>query len=298
MNVDVIAVQPWRFPAGEFIALAKPRLNVLVVASAAVGYWLGAAAGGDTVVLFSTVVGTALTATGASALNQLLEREVDALMVRTRLRPLADGRLQPIEAGWFATVTITTGLIALVLGANLLAAATALATVLLYIGIYTPLKRRTAFATLVGAVPGALPPMIGWAAARGTLGPEAWVLFLIVFLWQIPHFLSIAWMYRNDYARAGLPLLPVIDPDGRRTARHVLLFAAALVPVAMLPSLNGATRGLYAVAALFLTSGFLLVAIRFVRRRDLNSARWLFVASLVYLPLLWTALLVNRLPAP
>ena len=297
MKVDVIGVQPWRLPVGEFIALAKPRVNGLVVASAAVGYWLGAGAGGDTAVLLSTVGGTALAAAGASALNQLLERDVDALMPRTRLRPLPAGRLRPIEAGWFAIVTTTAGLIVLALGANLLAAATAFATVLLYIGVYTPLKRRTAFATLVGAVPGALPPMIGWAAARATLSPEAWVLFLIVFLWQIPHFLSIAWIYRNDYAQAGLPLLPVIDPHGRRTAWHVLGFTSALVPVAMLPSLDGAARSLYAVAALFLTTGFVLVAIRFVRRRDLSGARWLFAASVLYLPLLWIALLVSRLPA-
>lgn len=298
MKAEVIAVQPWRLPVLDFVALAKPRLNVLVVASAAVGYWLGAETGGDTVVFLSTVLGTALVAAGASALNQLVERDVDALMHRTRLRPLPDGRLQPMEAGWFAFVTVAGGLVVLALGANLLAAALSLLTLLLYVGLYTPLKRRTAFATLVGAVPGALPPLIGWAAARGTLSSEAWMLFLIVFLWQIPHFLSVVWIYRVDYARASLRLLPAGDPDGRRTARHALLFASALVPVAMLPALTGAAPSLYAAEALFLTTVFVLVAIRFARRRDLSGARWLFFASLVYLPVLWGALLMNRLPAP
>lgn len=298
MNAEAITVQPWHLPVADFVALAKPRLNLLVVASAAVGYRLGAATGGDSVVFLSTVLGTALVAAGASALNQLLERDIDALMDRTRLRPLPDGRLQPIEAGWFAAVMTTAGLIVLALGANRLAVAIAFITVLLYIGVYTPLKRRTPFATFVGAVPGALPPMIGWAAARATLGPEAWMLFLIVFFWQIPHFLSIAWIYRDDYAQAGLPLLPVMDPDGRRTARHAVLFGSALLPAAMLPAISGAARGPYAAEALSLTTVFLLVAIRFARRRDLSGARWLFLASLVYLPLLWAALLVNGLPAP
>jgi protoheme IX farnesyltransferase len=297
MNVEAIAIKPWRLPVGDFIALAKPRLNVLVVASAVVGYWLGAGAGGNAVVLLRTVVGTALAAAGASALNQWLERDVDALMERTRLRPLPDGRLQPIEAGCFGVLTTAAGLIVLVVGANVLAGAITCATVLLYIGVYTPLKRQTPFATLAGAVPGALPPMIGWAAARGTLSVEAWVLFAIVFLWQIPHFLAIAWIYRADYARAGLPLLPVIDHDGRRTARHVLFFAAALAPAAVLPSINGDATTLYGAEALLLTITFLLVAIRFARRRDRSGARWLFVASLLYLPLLWVALLVGRGPA-
>jgi len=298
MKAEVIAVNPWRLPVLNFVALAKPRLNVLVVASTAVGYWLGAATDGDAGVFLSTILGTALVAAGASALNQLFERDVDALMNRTRLRPLPDGRLQPMEAGWFAIVTVSGGLIVLALGANLLAVAVGLLTLLLYVGVYTPLKRRTAFATLVGAVPGALPPMIGWAAARGTLSSEAWMLFLIVFLWQIPHFLSIAWIHRVDYARAGLPLLPARDTDGCRTARHVLLFASALVPVALLPAFTGATTSLYAAEAFFLTTVFVLIAIRFALRRDLSGARWLFLASLAYLPLLWIALLVNRFPAP
>ncbi len=298
MKAEVIAVQPWGLPVLDFVALAKPRLNVLVVASTAVGYWLGAATAGETLVFLSTVLGTALVAAGASALNQLVERDVDALMRRTCLRPLPDGRLQPMEAGWFAIVTVTGGLFVLALGANLLAAAVSALTLLLYVGIYTPLKRRTAFATLVGAVPGALPPMIGWAAARGTLSSEAWMLFLIVFLWQIPHFLSIAWIYRVDYVHAGLRLLPARDPEAGSAARYALLSALALVPVAMLPSLTGATPSRYAAEALFLTTVLVLVAIRFVRRRDLSGARWLFLASLAYLPLLWVALLANHLPAP
>lgn len=296
MKAEVIAVQPWYLPVGDFIALAKPRLNLLVVVSAAVGYWLGAARDGNAFVLLGTGLGTALVAGGASALNQVFERDIDALMQRTRLRPLPDGRLQPIEAGWFATVTITAGLILLAVGVNLLAATIAFATVLLYVGIYTPLKRRTPFATIVGAVPGALPPMIGWAAARATLSLDGWVLFLIVFFWQIPHFLSIAWIYRDDYAQAGLPLLPVVDPDGRRTARQALMFASALLPVVMLSFMNGGHRSPFAAGALVLTMAFVLVAIRFARRRDFSGARSLFVASLVYLPLLWGALLLDRLP--
>ena len=206
-----------RARATDYVALAKPRLNLLVVASTVAGY---AMAHGDTsnvAALLSTIIGTALVAGGASAFNQVIERDSDSLMRRTRLRPLPDGRLASAEALTFATVLSCAGLLILAAAVNVLAATVALATLASYAVVYTPLKRRTSFATVIGAIPGALPPVIGWAAAENSLTQGAWVLFGILFLWQLPHFLAIAWMYRDDYARAGLPMLPVIEPDGRST---------------------------------------------------------------------------------
>lgn len=278
----------------DFVALAKPRLNVLVVASTLAGY---AMAGGD---LFNvptvlwTVLGTALVAGGASALNQLIERDADALMRRTRLRPLPDGRVPPGEALAFALLLSAAGLVMLAGGVNLLTAGVALATLASYAIVYTPLKRRTSFATVIGAIPGALPPVIGWAAAGHSLSRGAWVLFAIVFLWQLPHFLAIAWMYREDYARAGFPMLPVIEPDGRSTARQAVLYAAALLPVALAPTLVGMSGQVYFAGALVLTLLFLAMAVRFAMTRATQDARRLFFASIAYLPLLWILMIADR----
>ena len=228
-NAAVLPVA--RSRAHDFVALAKPRLNFLVVASALAGYTM---AGGDTssvALLLCTLAGTGLVAGGASALNQVIERRPDGLMRRTRMRPLPDGRLQPGESLVFAIATAGAGLLILALGANLLSAAVAFTTLLTYAAIYTPLKRVSSFATVVGAIPGALPPVIGWAAARDTLSPGAWILFGIVFLWQLPHFLAIAWIYREDYARAGFPMLPVIDPDGHSTARRLFFGSIIYLPL-------------------------------------------------------------------
>ena len=294
MKTNAAALTASRTKASDYVALAKPRLNGLVVASALAGY---AMAGGDTadvVRVLGTIVGTALVAGGASAFNQLLERDSDALMRRTRLRPLPDGRLQPADAIAFGSLLAAGGLIILAATVNGLSAAVALATLASYAIVYTPLKRRTSFATVIGAIPGALPPVIGWAAGRGGLSQGAWVLFGIVFLWQLPHFLAIAWIYREDYARAGLRMLPVLEPDGRSTARQAVLYAAALLPVSLAPTLLGMTGAIYFIGALVLSAGLLLLSVRFARHRGVAAARQLFYGSILYLPALWILMIANR----
>jgi protoheme IX farnesyltransferase len=280
--------------AADFVALAKPRLNFLVVVSALAGYVM---AGGDTLdvlrVLF-TVVGTALVASGASAFNQIIERDADRLMNRTRLRPLPDGRLQSREALVFAAVLSTAGLLVLAAAVNLLSAFVAFTTLVTYAVIYTPMKRRTSFSTVVGAIPGALPPVIGWAAAGNAITQGAWVLFGIVFLWQLPHFLAIAWIYREDYARAGFPMLPVIEPDGRSTARQAVVYAAAVLPLSLAPTLIGMTGTAYFAGALGLGIIFIWLALRFARSRSIPDARRLFFGSIIYLPLLWILMIADR----
>lgn len=288
----VITVE--RSRSWDYVALAKPRLNLLVVASAVAGY---AMAGGDTshvLTILSVAAGTGLVAGGASAFNQVIERREDALMKRTRLRPLPDGRLQSAEAVRVAAALSLAGLAILWIGANGLAAAVALGTLAIYAGLYTPLKRTSSFATVVGAIPGALPPVIGWTAARAELSQGAWVLFGIVFLWQLPHFLAIAWLYREDYARAGFPMLPVIEPDGRSTGRQAIVYTTALLPLSLAPTLTGMAGSLYFGAALALTLGFLGLAIRFGLSRADADARRLFFGSILYLPLLWILMIADR----
>jgi len=280
--------------AADFLALTKPRLNLLVIATAAAGYYLGSGHQFDIVTCTHMVLGTALVAGGSAAYNQIVERRVDALMERTRWRPLAAGRLGTREAFWFATALSLAGLLWLVLATNWLAAAVALLTLGTYVVLYTPLKLRTSFATVVGAIPGALPPMIGWAAATNTLSREAWLLFALVFFWQMPHFLAIAWLCREDYGRAGFPMLPVIEPDGRSTAQQVAAYASALVPVSLTPSIVGLAGPAYFVIALLLGLAFLYVSLRFAMRRTRRDARLLFIASITYLPLVLIALVLDR----
>jgi heme o synthase len=279
----------------DYLALTKPRLNFLVVASSAAGYYLGTAARPDPVDMAAAVAGTTMVAGGAAVLNQLFERETDGLMRRTRWRPLPDGRVSPTDAAMFGTVLSVAGLALLAVRANLLAAALALATIVIYLAIYTPLKRRTPYATLVGAIPGALPPVIGWATSTGAIGVTGATLFAIVFLWQIPHFMAISWLYRDDYAQARFPMLSVIDVSGRRASREALIYAAALVPVSLVPVVIGTAGSIYAAIAAVLGLSMLVLAVRFARRRDDQSARLLFFASITYLPLLWIALIANRL---
>jgi protoheme IX farnesyltransferase len=294
MKAEAVALPVARNRVSDFVALTKPRLNLLVVTTTAVGYYLGTSSDLDMFAFVNTVAGTALVAGGASALNQIAERRVDGLMRRTRGRPLPGGRLQPGEAGGFALLLSLGGLLMLALGANLLAAMVALTTLVSYVACYTPLKQRTSLATVVGAVPGALPPMIGWAAATGVLSREAWILFAIVFLWQMPHFLAIAWLYREDYARAGFPMLPVIEPDGRSTARQATAYAAALLPVSLAPTVVGLAAPPYFAGALGLGLAFLFLATRFARRRSRADARWLFLGSILYLPLVWILMVATR----
>ena len=279
----------------DVLTLAKARLNALVVATSAGGFYLGTEGDLNLVTMAVTCVGTGLVAGGAGALNQLQEREVDRLMTRTRARPVAADRMSLGEGASIAAGLTAAGAVLLWFGANALAALVALTTLVCYVAVYTPLKRRTSLATIVGAVPGALPPLVGWAAARGSLDTLApWSLFLVMFFWQLPHFLAIAWMYRDDYARARLPMLPVVDPTGVMTGRQAALWAAMLVPLSQLPYIVGLTTPVYALGAMALGMGQLILALRFAMHRTDSSARTLFFGTITYLPLLWILMCVAR----
>ena len=292
MKTGAVAITAPRSRLADFVALTKPRLNSLVVATTGVGYLAGRTEGFDPVVFAHTTIGAALVAGGAAALNQIAERDLDERMLRTRDRPIPAGRLHPTDATWFAVLLAVAGLAQLAFGANLTAAVVAFATLVSYAGIYTPSKRSTHWAVLVGAVPGALPVVIGWAAA-GPLSADAWALFALAFVWQLPHFLALTWLYRVDFARAGLPLLSVSDPSGRRTARHLLVYTVLLLPVSLTPAWLGLAGLGYAAGATILTTGLLVLATRFAADRSTNRARVLFRATLLYLPLVWGLLLVD-----
>jgi protoheme IX farnesyltransferase len=284
-----------RLVAADYLALAKPRITLLVVLTTLVGFEAAAPRASDGATLLATLLGTGLLAAGASALNMLLERRTDALMHRTRSRPLAAGRLRPVEGLGFGLLLTLLGLCVLLWHAGTLAAAVALVTWSSYLFLYTPLKTRSSLSTIVGAFPGALPPVIGWAAARGALEPGAFLLFAIVFLWQIPHFLAIAWIYREDYARGGLPMLPVLDRDGRMTGRQAVANALALLLVSLMPTAAGMAGKVYLAGALLLGLGLLGIATHAAVVRTLEAARRLFLASVLYLAALCTLLLVDRL---
>ena len=294
MKSAAVPVDATRARLADLDVFTKVRVNALVVATTAGGFYMGSPGAMNLAVMAGTVMGTALVASGASALNQISERDLDRLMDRTRLRPVADGRLGLREAHVIAWACSLSGLAILAVVANTLAMLVAAATLAIYAIVYTPMKRATSFSTVVGAVPGALPPLIGWAAARGTLDVAAASLFLIVFLWQLPHFLAIAWLYREDYARAGLPMLPVVDPDGASTARQSLLYATALVPVSILPSALGMTGLVYAISAVVLGLAFIGMGLRFALNRTKPNARLLFLVSLIYLPALWAIMMIDR----
>ncbi len=278
----------------DFVALTKPRLNGLVVATSAAGYYLGAPGALELKPLALTVIGTALVAAGSAALNQVLERDTDALMVRTRMRPLPDRRVAPLDAAIFGLALSAAGVGLLGWAANVLAAMLALLTLVVYVAIYTPMKRRSDFATIVGAIPGALPPLIGWAAGHGSLSSGGWALFAIVFLWQIPHFMAIAWLYREDYGRAGFPMLPVLDPAGRIAGRQALLYAVALLPVSLIPAVIAVTGPAYFWLALALGTGLIALSWRFSHAPTEATARALFFGSIIYLPLVWAAMIVTH----
>jgi protoheme IX farnesyltransferase len=294
VSVPVAVPASRRRVYGDLLALTKPRVTLLVLITTLIGFHLGTTGPTDLALLLHTVVGTALVAGGAAAINQVLERQTDGLMRRTRLRPLPSGRLGSREARVFALGLAAVGLVQLALGANVTAALVALATISSYALVYTPLKRRTSLATVVGAVPGALPPLIGWAAATGRLSLEGWVLFAIVFVWQMPHVLAISWMYREDYQRGGIRVLPVEEPDGASTSRQTVSYAAVLIPVTLLPTLVGLAGGRYFAGALALGLALLALSIDFARHRTAARARRLFLVSLAYLPLLWVLMLADR----
>lgn len=278
----------------DLLVLTKVRLNSLVVFTTAGGYYMGAVGPIHPLLMLNACVGTALVASGAAAFNQIHERELDGLMERTRNRPMVKGRLGLSQANTWAYGLSALGALMLWIGANPLAAALAIATLVLYVVIYTPLKTRTSLATVVGAIPGALPPMIGWAASRGSVEFVSWTLFLIMFLWQLPHFLAIAWMYRDDYARAKMPMLPVIDTDGAITGRQAVIYAAALVPASVLPMLFGLAGRTYGIGALLLGMFLAVVAMVFAFNRSRDNARMLFLASITYLPLLLILMAASR----
>jgi protoheme IX farnesyltransferase len=279
----------------DYVALTKPRIAVLVLFTVGAGVLLAAGAEWRLAVLFHAVFGTALVASGASALNQWLERASDAKMRRTQDRPLPAGRLQPLEVLAFGLGLGIAGTAYLVVTLRSPAAAVAAAfTFVCYVAIYTPLKRRTTLNTLVGAVPGAMPPVIGWCAVTGEVTTGAMTLFAILFLWQVPHFLAIAWMYREEYARASLRMLPVVDPDGRMTARQMVAYTLALIPISLGPVLLDSAGPLYIGGALLLGLYFLLHALRFQAGRSIEQARKVMRVSLVYLPGLLALLLLDR----
>ncbi|MCB9893130.1 MAG: protoheme IX farnesyltransferase [Planctomycetes bacterium] len=277
----------------DYTILSKARLSGLVMVTVAAGYFIGAPGMPNVVVLGATLLGVSLVAAGTAALNQYIERENDARMQRTRNRPLPSGRMQPREALAFGLLTIVGGSLIVAFGVNLLAAGLTALTSAIYLLIYTPLKTRTTLNTLVGAIPGALPPMIGWAAARGRIDLPAFVLFAILFTWQLPHFWSIAWLYREDYKRGGMRMLSVEDNDGGMLARQISLWCLALIVTSMLPVLVGMAGRTYAIGALALGFGFLAAGVVNQVKRTRQSTRGVFFASLLYLPLLLGVLLFD-----
>jgi len=280
----------------DFFELAKPRIVLMVLVTAFVGFYVGSEKIPDYLRLLQMLFGTALAAGGTLALNQFVERDTDAMMQRTRRRPLPDGRVQPREALWFGALITMAGLVYLALAVNLQSAwVTALIT-LSYLLLYTPMKRRSSLCMLVGAVPGALPPVIGWVAARGDFKVDAWVLFAIMFLWQVPHTLAIARLYREDFAKAGIQFLPVIDPEGATTNRQIISHCAALLAVSLLPTLLGLAGAVYFTVAFVLGVGFLASGISLAMESTPSGARRLLFASLIYLPVLLLVMALDRVP--
>jgi heme o synthase len=282
--------------------LIKARLTLLVLLTTLVGFYLGYRGPVNYFLLLHTVLGTALVASGAAALNQLLEREYDGRMRRTRDRPLPSGRLQPAAVMVFGGVCACAGLLYLALAVNFLTSVLGAVSLLSYLFIYTPLKRVTWLNTVVGAIPGGLPPLMGWAAARGQLSGEGWALFAILAFWQLPHFFAIAWVYRDEYARAGFKMLPAVDPGGRRTGRQAVSHTLGLLPLTLFPFLFGMTGPIYLAGALMLGLVFLWFAIRFARQLRVGSAaladtraRQLFYVSILYLPLLLTLMVLDKI---
>ena len=287
----------------DYIELTKPSITWLILMSTGIGYFYGLKSAPtwweflrqvELWSLLHTILGTALIASGTAALNQWFEREADRKMRRTSHRPLPAGRISVRGALAFGVVLSVAGFLELWLGVNLLSGLVGAFTLASYLFVYTPLKQRTWWSTTIGAFPGAMPPVIGYAAAAGTLTRESWVLFAILFLWQFPHFYSIAWMYRDDYARAGIRMLPVVEPDGRSTARQIVLYGLALIPVSLAPALLGMSGRIYLAGALLLGLAFLYSGIQAAVERSIFRARKVLLASVVYLPLIYGLMLIDR----
>ena len=290
-RADAISVQekPW-----AYVVLTKPDVTFLVVITTIAGFYLGSSGTPDWLLLLHTLAGTMLIAAGTAALNQYVERDMDAVMRRTASRPLPTGQLRPREVLVFGVGTILIGAVWLALAVNALACLVALATTVLYLGVYTPLKKRTTLATAVGAIPGALPPVIGWVAARGSLSLGGWVLFAILFFWQFPHFMSIAWIYREDYARAGIRMLPVVDRKGDATFRQIVCASVILVWVSALPSVIGMAGMPYFFGSLLLGMLLLQVGLWANRSRTNTRAKWLMHSTVAHIPLLLLWMILDK----
>ena len=278
----------------DLVELTKPRINLMVVLTAGIGMLLASKGTLSIELVFHTLLGTALLSAGSSALNQVIERDLDGLMRRTADRPLPAGRMSPDVALFFGIAIAIGGLLELAIGANLLTALLGAVALAGYIFVYTPLKRVSSLATVVGAVPGAIPPLMGWAAVDNQIGAGAWVLFGILFLWQLPHFLAIAWMCREDYARAGFPMLSVIEPDGRSTARQMILYGVALLPVSLLPTILGLTGITYFLGTLALGCFFLGFCVAFSLSFSHQAARRVLLISVLYLPAVLVVMVLDR----
>ena len=285
-------------PVKDYIALTKPRITWLILMSTGVGYFFGLehhwSGWWELATLADTIVGTGLIASGTAALNQWYERESDRKMRRTEKRPLPAGLMTPRSALWFGIGLAALGFAELALFVNLLSGLLGLFTLASYLFIYTPLKQRTSLSTVVGALPGAMPPMIGYAAASGHLNADAWALFAILFLWQFPHFLAIAWMYREDYERAGILMLPVVEPDGESTSRQIVIYASTLIPVSLFPTILGMTGRLYLIGAILLGGWFLYSGVRVALDRTLLRARSVLLVSVIYLPLMYGLMILDH----
>jgi protoheme IX farnesyltransferase len=277
-----------------YLELTKPRITFLIVLTAAAGFALASSGRVDYAAMLTAMVGIALLSSGIATLNQYMEKELDGLMRRTANRPLPSGKLLPWEALAFGVGLTVLAEMYLAVLVNPLSAVLGLTVISGYLFGYTPLKTRTSLSTFVGAFPGAVPPLIGWASARGTVGVEAWVLFAILFLWQFPHFLAIAWMYREDYTRAGILMLPVVEPDGRVTGQQIVLYTVMLLPVSLLPTLLGTAGKIYFVGAIVLGLLFLYFSLRAAFSKSRQAARQLLLASVIYLPLLFILMVLDR----
>lgn len=285
----------------DYLALTKPRITWFILMSAAIGYCFGLERDSFEWLSWNswqpfllTMLGTGLLGSGTAALNQWYERASDLKMRRTAGRPLPGGRMTPNSALIFGAGLAVVGFAILVLAVNLLCGLLGLFTLVSYLFVYTPLKQRSSLATVIGALPGAMPPLIGYAAAIGKLTPEAWALFAILFIWQFPHFLAIAWMYREDYSRAGILMLPVVEPDGRSTSRQIVIYASTLIPVSLFPTLLGMTGKIYLVGALLLGGWFLYSGVRVAIDRTTQRARKVLLVSVIYLPLIYGLMLIDR----
>jgi protoheme IX farnesyltransferase len=280
----------------DYIALTKPRITWLILMSTGVGYFFGGSGVLHWPLLIHTLIGTGLIASGTAALNQWYERDADLLMRRTSARPLPSGKMTALNALRFGIALAVTGFAELALEVNILAALLGAFTLGSYLFIYTPLKQRSHLSTVIGALPGAMPPLMGYAASHGSLTPEAWTLFAILFIWQFPHFLAIAWMYREDYARAGILMLPVVEPDGMSTGRQIILYASTLIPVSLFPVLLGMSGRIYLVGALILGGWFLYTGVRVAFDRTNVRARRVLLASIIYLPMIYGLMVFDRPP--